>query len=546
MHTRNLWSIIAMVVVIAMIASCATPPPQSAPAQQATAAQKAPEQAPAPAAATKAPEKAAAPAASQPKSGGTLNLALSSDFDTFDPYFDTSTVEFKAPFFEAPVRISDDGKFEPWLAEKWEVSKDGLEITLNLRKGVKFHNGREMKADDIVWSVQRALDKDKGYHLSDRFTTATGAEKVDDYTVKVKYSKIANSALDGLARLYIFPKEANDTIAKKPVGTGPFQFQEWIPGDHMTAVKFKDYWQQGKPYLDKLNVKVIPDIQSRVVNLTGGSIDLLNGVPLVDKDRMEKTPGMIVGASPPNGTFYAFLMNVKEKPFDNQLVRQALNYAVDRDKIGKLAFSSAAQMAPLPFAPTSWAYPKELESYYKFDLAKAKELLKQAGFPDGFKTQMLVRETSGLYLDAAQVYQSDLAKIGVNMELLPTELPQYWPLLQGSKFGIVSHGTGDATIDPSGLFEGAACCRPFRNFFGITDNTTWFPEYKATIEQASTELDQAKRKELYAKAVKILVEQGWTIPIAWRQQVYAHRDFVKGLRTDLDGQMWLENAWLAK
>ena len=113
MHTRNLWSIIAMVVVIAMIVSCATPPPQSGPAQQATAAQKAPEQAPAPAAATKAPEKAAAPAASQPKSGGTLNLALSSDFDTFDPYFDTSTVEFKAPFFEAPVRLSDDGKLSP-------------------------------------------------------------------------------------------------------------------------------------------------------------------------------------------------------------------------------------------------------------------------------------------------------------------------------------------------------------------------------------------------------------------------------------------------
>ena len=153
----------------------------------------------------------------------------------------------------------------------------------------------------------------------------------------------------------------------------------------------------------------------------------------------------------------------------------------------------------------------------------------EAGFPDGFETEMLIRGTSDEHMAQAQVFQQDLAAIGVDVTLVPTELPQYWPLLFDSKFSIVSHATGDATVDPSGLFEGSACCRPFRNFFGITSNDTWFPEYEDVILQARAEPEQAKRAELYHRAVEILLEQGWTIPVAWRQEVYAHHDDIQNL-----------------
>lgn len=482
----------------------------------------------------------------EPQAGGTLNLSLGPDFVTFHPFYDVTNLEFKVPMFEAPIRISDEGDFEPWLAESWEVSEDGKTITLHLRQGIKFHNGREMTADDVVWSVDQARDESLGHHLSDRFKTCTGATKVDDYTVQVHYSQVTHSALDGIARLYMFPQEAAETIETKPVGTGPFKFEEWVPGDHLTLTKFEDYWQAGLPYLDEVVVKPIPDPQARMVNLLAGTLDGLWAVPLADKALLEQSPEVNVGVSPPGFHFYAFLMNINEPPFDNQLVRQAVNYAVDREKINQLAFHGEGNMTPLPVAPTSWIYPEELADYYTFDLDKAESLLEEAGYPDGFETQMLIRGPSGIYLDMAQVYQQDLAKIGVDVELLPTELPQYWPKLIGSEFAIVSHGTGDATVDPSGLFEGAACCRPFRNFFGITDNDTWFPEYESLAAQASTELDQDKRKELYDQAITILVEQGWTIPIAWRQQVFALKDYVHGLRTDMDGQIWLHEVWLSK
>ena len=130
--------------------------------------------------------------------------------------------------------------------------------------------------------------------------------------------------------------------------------------------------------------------------------------------------------------------------------------------------------------------------------------------------------------------------------MLPTELPQYWPLLFDSKFAIVSHATGDSSLDPSGIFKGAACCRPFRNFFGIEQDTTWFPEYRDTIFAARAELDQAKRAELYHRAVEIWQEQGWTIPTTWNQTTYAYRDFVKGFKTDYEGGILLNETWLAK
>jgi len=492
--------------------------------------------------ATPAPTPTAGP---PPQPGGTLNLSLGDDFVTFHPYFDVTDSNFKPLVFEAPLRISDQGGFEPWLAESYKISDDGLSVTLHLRKGVRFHNGREVKADDVVWAVDYARDEKYGHHLSDRFKTSTGATKIDDYTVQVNYKEVTHSNLDGLARLYLFPKEAAETIDKVPVGTGPFKFESWTPGTEATFVKFADYWQKGLPYLDKVVIKPIPDPQSRLVNLLAGSIDGLIGVPLADKALIAQAPGVVLGATPPGFSFYAFLFNVTQPPFDKTEVRQALHYALNQDNIIQTALHGEATAVSIPYPKTSWAYPTDLDNYYTYNPDKAKELLAQAGYPNGFKAKLLIAGTSGPLLDQAQVYQQDLAKIGVELELVPTELPQYWPQLFDSKFGIVSHATGDATIDPSGLFEGAACCRPFRNFFKITEDKTWFPQYEKLILQARAELDQDKRKQLYHDALKIFLDQSWTLPVAWRQEIYAHKDYVHNFRTDLDGLIWLNETWLS-
>ena len=481
-----------------------------------------------------------------PVSGGTLTLSLGPDFVTFHPYWDITNMNFKPTFFDPLIRISDDGQFEPWLAESWETSEDGTVITLNLHEGVMFHNGREMTAEDVVWAVDYARDTEYGHHLSDRFTTCTGAAAIDTYTVEIYYSQTTHSALDGLARLYIFPQEAAESIETVPVGTGPFKLGEWVPGDHLTALKFEDYWQEGLPYLDEVVVKPIPDPQARMVNLLAGGIDGLWGVPKADIFLLEQAGGIVVGQESPGFGFYAFIMNINEPPFDNQLVRQAMNYAIDREAINMLAFSGEGITTVIPYTDASWAYPEDLANYYTHDPDKARELLAEAGYPDGFKVQMVIRGASGPHLDQAQVYQQDLAAVGIDLEIVPTELPQYWPILIDSQFAIVSHATGDTTVDPSGQFQGAACCRPFRNFFGILDNDTWFPEYESIITQVSVEMDQEVRKTLYHDALEILLEQGWTIPTVWDQIAYAYHDYVMGFRTDMDGLLWLGETWLSE
>jgi peptide/nickel transport system substrate-binding protein len=518
---------LALLLTVVILAACAAP-----------AAQPGAADAPA------APDAGAA--ASGPVTGGTLTMSFGEDFVTFHPYFDVTNSNFKPIFYEAPLRINDEGGFEPWLAESYEVSEDGLTVTLTLRQGIRFHNGREVTADDVVWAVEHARNTELGHHLSDRFQTATGATKIDDYTVTINYSEQTQSKLDGIARLYLFPQEALETIETTPVGTGPFQFVEWTPGEQLVAERFEEYWQEGQPYLDQIVIRPLPDPQSRLVNLQSGSIDFLLGVPLADVALLRQQPDLVIGKTPPGFAFYAFLMNVNAPPFDNTMVRQAMNYALDREKIRETVFYNEVEPATLPYAESSWAYAPDLANAYPFDLERAKELLTEAGYPDGFETQMLIRGPSGPHLDMAQIYQQDLATIGVNVELVPTELPQYWPQLFESQFTIVSHSTGDATVDPSGAFEGAACCRPFRNFFGITENQEWFPEYEEVILQARDTQDQAQRTELYHRALEIFVEQGWTIPVVWEQNIYAYRNTVQGVRTDQEGLLWLGEAWVGQ
>jgi peptide/nickel transport system substrate-binding protein len=496
-----------------------------------------------------------------PKAGGTLYLSLGDDFVTFHPYYNVTNSEFKAQFFEAPIRISDDGDFEPWLAQSWEQAADGLSITLHLRHGVMFHNGREMTAEDVVWCVSHARDGTYGHNLSDRFQNVTAAETLDRYTVRIDYSERSASQLDAIARLYIFPQEALSTIATVPVGTGPFKFSEWIPGSSLTIERFADYWRKGFPYLDKVVVQPIISEEAQLAALRAQTIDLLMNVSLSDKAELATEEDMVVGADPPGFSFYAFIININAPPFDNMLVRQAFNYAINRQEIADKAFYGQAQPVTIPYPPSSWAYAKDLESYYTYDPEKAKALLAEAGYPAGFSIKMLVRGTEGSLFDQAVVYQQQLAAIGIHAELVPATEEEYWPQLYASDFMMVSHSTGDTSVDPSGLFETAACCRPFRSFFGIQytqeelqkpldqrvdRSDAWFTQYRDVIKQAREQSDRTMRKSLYHRALEIMLEQSWTIPTVWSQATYAHWNYVRNFRIDLDGTIWLGETWLAR
>ncbi len=481
------------------------------------------------------------------RTGGTLTIAAKDDWSTFDPYFQISISNrlYNPMLFDTLIKTGD-GIYEPGLATSWDFNDDLTEITFHLRKGVKFQDGSDFDADDVVWNVNRAIDFDAGYHVSDYFKDCVGAEAIDPYTVKVTWAATSHLIEDAFSRLYLICPEKVADVAKLPIGTGPFKLKEWKPGDKAVFSRNGGYWKDGMPYLDEVVIRTISDGQSRVVNLLSGEVDIIDAVDPQDVSVILKNKNMgIFQNTPPE--YKNFTMNVTRAPFDDLKVRQALNHALDRDKVFTMVNSGQGDIRYLPIVSNSYFYEPELENYYPFDLEKAKALLVEAGYPNGFSFTLTVNMGIAGCLEQAQVYQADLAKIGVNATLEPLESASYFPRLTSSDFDMVSFGTGEPILDPAAYFSGASVARPMRNFFGITEDTEWFPGYKALIEQAESETNQSVRKELYRQLLSIMVHQGWTMPVTSTVTKVAANNAVRDFDiNNTAGEYHLEDVWVSR
>ena len=263
--------------------------------------------------------------------GGTLVATSPGDLQ-FDPYFaQTRAWIVQGQIFSALFDYQGKNPFapSPQLAESWKETEKTL--TLKLRKGVKFHNGRDLTSQDIIDNVNRAKDKSIGHYLFDYFDPSVdGAEAIDRETVKITYKQAYPLKLDDLTLLYIIPKEAMADVATKPVGSGPFKFVSYAPGDKLELQRFEQYWEKGRPHLDRVTVKIIADDQARIANLLGGSADFVDTVAPSDVVRLKTDKRVQVITPPPGGFWYTNVINTSHKPFDNKLVRQAMNWSVDR------------------------------------------------------------------------------------------------------------------------------------------------------------------------------------------------------------------------
>ena len=443
----------------------------------------------------------------------TLVIAAKDDWSTFDPYYQISISNriYNPMLFETLI-VTGNGEYLPGLASSWEFNEDLTEITFHLEEGVKFSDGSDFTADDVLFNLERAMDLDEGYHVSDYFRSCLGGEKVDDYTVKVSWAEPSHQIEDAFSRLYLICPETADSVATQPVGTGPYKLVNWMSGNSAVFTKNEYYHKENAPVIENVEIRVISDGQSRVINLLSGDVDIIDSVEAQDVQLLASNDNVTVYENTPP-EYKNFSMNILRKPFDNQLVRQAMNYALDREKVRTMVNSGEGDVRYLPIVENSPFYDEEAASYYTFDLDKAKELLAEAGYPDGFDFTITVNMGIDGCLEQAQVYQADLAKIGVNATIEPLESASYFPRLTAGDFDMVSFGTGEPILDPSAYFAGAAVARTSNNFFGITENDTWFPEYKALIDAAETETDDEVRKELYHEILMIMVEQGWTIPV---------------------------------
>ncbi len=361
--------------------------------------------------------------------GGTLTFAAGADPDSLDPQNAQSNPaeQVDRMIYDNLVRFNAKMQIEPALAESWTQSADGLTWTFKLRKGVRFQDGTPFDAKAVKYFFDRVLGDEKPFKASLYTPFVHGAEVVDDATVRVTLKqpfapflfRLAHSA-GGIVSPAAHQKWGKD-LTLHPVGTGPFRFVEWVKGDRVVLERNDGYWG-GRPKLDRIVVKTVREDAARVLMLESGDADLIVNIPPEEIPRLRKDPRFTVQSIPTARALYV-VINVKKKPFDDVRVRQALNYAVNKDAIVKDLYQSNAEAIPGIVAPLQNGYAKL--PGYGYDPRKAKELLAQAGHPS---LKVKLWSPKGRYVkdyEMAQAIQQDLAGVGVEAQLSTMEWGAY-------------------------------------------------------------------------------------------------------------------------
>jgi len=405
-----------------------------------------------------------------------------------------------ANVLEGLTRIGPAGEVLPALAERWDISDDGKTYTFHLRANAKFHDGSAFDAEDVKFSLDRARAEGSTNAQKGLFAQIDAVEVVDPATVKVTLKQPQGSFLYnmGWGDAVIVAPESAEGNKDKPVGTGPFKFDNWAKGSSITIVRNDDYW--GEPVaLAKAEFRIIPEAAAAIPAMLSGDVQAFPNMPAGDalpQLQADSRFKVVIGATEGETVLST---NNKKPPFDNLKVRQAIAHALDRKAIIDGASEGQAGV-PIGshFSPANAAYV-DLTGTYPHDVAKAKELLKEAGLPDGFKATLKLPPPR-YARDGGQIIASQLKEIGIELELIPLEWAQWLEqVFKGKDYdlSIVSH------TEPNDINIYAR-----KDYYFNYDN----PEFDKVMAALDVESDEAKRNELYKQAQKILADDavnGW-------------------------------------
>ncbi|HLZ29268.1 MAG TPA: ABC transporter substrate-binding protein [Chloroflexota bacterium] len=484
------------------------------------------------------PGQAATGATPQPKSGGTLRYGSDVDVNRLDPHFRLGDVYYTV--YDRLTQYDVNHTVQPMLAESWDIATDFMSIKFNLRKGVTFHNGAELDSAAVKFNSERARDLPNTQ--LDEAKWWTSIETPDKYTVIFRSDKPRPLAFDFFEFLNIAePTSAGDPL--KAVGTGPFKFVEWKQNDSLTLTKNANYWQSGKPYLDGIVMSVVTNPQAMTTQFEAGSHDVAI-IPVTDFIRLRDQPASYAPYTFSAGNFSCLGMNCQVPPWDNKQARQALLYAVDRGRWATTIQHDLEFPSTLPWPKTSPAYDDARANAFQFDLDKAAAGLKAAGVT-GPQTGDVIMQNNNAELNAfAQVLQSDFAKLGITLTLKPQDVASYLDLVNNWKYkGFWLGGGSFAQLDPGTAFTKSRA-------LSVTGNSSAFtaPANAAAVDlvgRATTEIDPAKRKQLYADLNNMLLDEVYIIGMSPTTNRLMATTKVHGIAPTLhSAQKWWE-AWLA-
>lgn len=466
--------------------------------------------------------------------GGTLVFGKGGDSVGLDPITvtDGESLMVTKQIFDTLVDYGQqDTSINPALATEWTVSEDGLTYTFKLREGVKFHDGTDFNADAVVFNFERWMNGTADqfpYYISmfggfkgDEGHVIKEVKAVDASTVEFTLTRpqapfLANIAMVpfGIGSPAAIEKHG-DKFTENPVGTGPFKFVSWARNDKIVLEKNADFWLEGYPKLDSVIYQVIPENSARLNALMTGEIDIADGLNPSDLSQIEGNADLQAYKRPSMNVGYLGLTQQKDPnhPLNNKLVRQALNHAVDKQAIIDAFYAGLAEPAKNPMPPSVQGYYDGIEAY-PFDLEKAKALLAEAGFPNGFEMDLWAMPVSRPYMPdgrkVAEVLQASFAEIGVKAEIVSFEWATYLDkAAKGEAEAFLLGWTGD-----NGDADNFLYALLDKDAIGSNNYSYYASEelHKVLVEAQSTP-DQATRNELYKKAQEIIHEDAPWVPL---------------------------------
>ena len=431
---------------------------------------------------------------------------------------------------------------QPELAESWDVSQDFKQMKINLRKSVVWHNGREFTSDDVKYNILRVRDRSIG---GGTFTNQSlwfdTIETPDKNTVILSSNQSRPGVYDFLTNFNMVDKDTVEgpDVKSKAVGTGPFSFVEWAPGDHISLIRNKNYWQTGRPYLEGVRVSIVKDVQAMVTYLEAGALDAIKTPPLVDFVRLRANPSFQALSHPTSGIIWCIGWNALDAPLDNKTVRQALNYALDRKRFTDTIMQGLGRAQSLPWLPASPAYEAGKENFYTFDLDKAQSLLAEAGVT-GLNIDWILVENAEAN-QFAQVYQADLAKIGVKLNVKVLEPVVWSDQVSNKKYngGYIATSTR-ANLLPGTMLSSSRLSDPVLNNSGFSDDT-----YTKLVADAGLEADPAKAKQIYSQINDFLLDQSFAVFLTPAPPTMIVNSAVHGVSTESFGGFGYTDAWMS-
>ncbi len=494
-----------------------------------------------------APADSAAPADAGKQTSGAKSpdndmvVAVLADATHLDPHVSSNGASNQITYemYESLLTFDEDTNVIPSLAKEWSVSEDGRTYTFVLNEGIKFHDGEPFNAEAVKAVYERGLAHPE---LTLTRTTKNWVDVTVDseYQVSITLDEPNNTFINKITQLRIVsPKamameNASDYLAKNSAGTGPYVLSERVDGGYTKLVRNEDYWREG-PTVDSLTFIVVPEDASRIAMLQTGEADVITPVPVTDVSLIENDPSIVVDVQP--ATTYRYVtLNTEwalpdgRKPFADQRVRQALNYAFDSEAYAKVVFNGYAKVPTSIFSDSIFYYAEQTP--YSLDLEKAKSLMKEAGFEDGFDVDIIVDNTTVEQKGATFVKQQ-LSQIGVNVNLLPNE--------STANAELTSAPLESTTVQmwyvnwSSGSYEADGSMRSILHGDKVPPegyNTAFWnnAEFNQLLDDALKMSDQNEIAQAYARAQAIAWEECPWIFLGNDNTLNAYKTYVTGLQ----------------